>query len=75
MLADEYILIFLFDNQQRFWPTDFFSTFVRNLNFINFNWADSWAGRAMNSSTAASPTVVTLTFLAGKKQIFKQPKM
>ena len=37
---------------------DFFSTFVRNLNLNKFNWADGRAGRAMNTSTAASPTVV-----------------
>jgi hypothetical protein len=41
--------------QQRFRPTDFFSTFVRNLNFNSFNWADGRAGRALNASTAASP--------------------
>jgi len=33
----------------------FFSAFVRNLNFNKFNWATGWAGRAMNTSAAASP--------------------
>ena len=37
---------------------DFLSDFVRNLNFNKFNWADGRARRAMNTSTAASPTVV-----------------
>jgi hypothetical protein len=41
-----------------FWLTDFFSTFVRNLNFNNLIGLTVWAGRATNTSTAASPTVV-----------------
>ena len=45
--------------QEQFRQTDFFSTFVRNLNFNKFNWADRRAGRAMNTSTATSPTVST----------------
>ena len=46
---------------QRIRLTDFFSTFVRNLNFNNFNWVPiaigSRAGQAMNTSTTASPIV------------------
>jgi hypothetical protein len=44
--------------QQQFRLRDFFSTFVRNLNFNKFNWAEGWAGRALNTSTAASPNVI-----------------
>ena len=43
--------------QQRFRQTDFFSTFVRKLNFNNLIGLTVWAGRAMNTSTAASPKV------------------
>ena len=45
--------------QQRFRQTDFFSTFVRNLNFNHFIGLTVWAGRAMNTSAAASPIVVS----------------
>jgi hypothetical protein len=45
--------------QQWFRQKDFFWTYVRNLNFNRFNWVNDWAGRAMNTSAAQSPTVVS----------------
>jgi hypothetical protein len=48
--------------KQQFHLTDFFRTFVRNLNFNKFNWAEGWAERAMNASAAAALNVVCRAF-------------